>query len=348
VKQSVQIAHLVNGETLSVRILSARAERRAAVVAAVAVVGVTTAAGAVLALGLGLGHRIVHGPAFLALWSALGVALALVAASRARRRAGRYTIGIDLKDDAFSPLPITLVRRRGARYELALAPGMAGIIEEGRASTPHGHRPTSVDGLGRARVPLAEGVHAEIAIAKTTFAIRVLAADVARAALPVGFWRPFVRRAFLPLELAALATFLWSVPAGALLGEHDMRSAIPADASPWEVEKLLRLEAQTQAGTLHACFDPLPLSCQHPGYVGVGLSLARDGEIRTSWIARSTYGKECPVDACMSNVISSWFFEPLPESMRIVLPVQVLRTTKPLPVHLGLGPRVNVLRSGLN
>jgi hypothetical protein len=40
----------------------------------------------------------------------------------------------------------------------------------------------------------------------------------------------------------------------------------------------------------------------------------------------------------MSNVISAWFFEPIPESMRIVLPVQVLRTDKPLPLHAALGP----------
>ena len=33
----------------------------------------------------------------------------------------------------------------------------------------------------------------------------------------------------------------------------------------------------------------------------------------------------------MSDVVSSWFFEPLPASMRVILPVQVLRTDKPLP-----------------
>jgi hypothetical protein len=72
--------------------------------------------------------------------------------------------------------------------------------------------------------------------------------------------------------------------------------------------------------------------------VGVGLSLARDGEIRSSWISRSTYGRECPVDDCMAKVISGWYFEPLPEAMRIVLPVQVLRTDKPLPAHASLLP----------
>jgi hypothetical protein len=33
----------------------------------------------------------------------------------------------------------------------------------------------------------------------------------------------------------------------------------------------------------------------------------------------------------MSEVVSTWFFEPLPESMKVILPVQVLRTDRPLP-----------------
>jgi hypothetical protein len=64
--------------------------------------------------------------------------------------------------------------------------------------------------------------------------------------------------------------------------------------------------------------------------VGIGLSLSREGEIRSNWIARSTYGKECPVNQCMADVAAGWFFEPLPASMQVVLPVQVLRTDKPL------------------
>jgi hypothetical protein len=75
----------------------------------------------------------------------------------------------------------------------------------------------------------------------------------------------------------------------------------------------------------------MPIACQRPGYVGVGVSLSREGEIRSHWIARSTYGAECPVDQCLSDVVSTWFFEPLPESMKVILPVQVLRTDRPLP-----------------
>ncbi len=110
-----------------------------------------------------------------------------------------------------------------------------------------------------------------------------------------------------------------------------MRSAIPTRATPWEIEKALRAEAQTQARSLHQCFDVLPISCQHSGYVGVGVSLSRDGEMRDHWIARSTYSADCPVEQCMSDVVSTWYFEPLPQSMRVILPVQVLRTDKPLP-----------------
>jgi hypothetical protein len=332
----IEVAHLVAGEVISVRVLTARGERRAATAAAATVLALTALAAVVVACGLRVGGRIVHAPSFVALWVLLGVQLAGVAAWRARARARRYLVGIDIDDDAFAPFQQALVERSRQGYQLGLAPGMRGTVEGGPA-------PLDVDGLlrtGRASVQLAAGMRAELTMAATTFVVRAREASElgAPAALPRGFRRPFARRAIVPIQLAALVCFLRAVPLGAPLGEADMKSAIPPDASPWEVEKLLRLEAQTQARTLHACFDALPLTCQHPGYVGVGLSLSRQGEIRSSWIARSTYGRDCPVEACMSNVIATWFFEPLPESMRIVLPVQVLRTDKPLPVHAALGP----------
>jgi hypothetical protein len=333
VKQAIEVAHLVNGEIISVRTLSRASERRAGASAA----GVVLALTALGALGVGVLYhaagRIVHAPSFVALWGALGLALATLAGARARSRARRYAIGIDIDDDAFAPVSRPLVRRARDGYALTLAPGMIGVVEGGRA-------PVSVEALvrdGGARVILNRGARAEISMAATTFVVRALPDGGVVEPLPHGFWRPFARRALVPIELVAVVAFLRAVPAGAPLDESDMKSAIPADATPWEVEKLLRQEAQLQARTLHACFDALPLTCQHPGYVGVGLSLSRLGEIRSSWIARSTYSRDCPVEACMSNVISSWFFEPLPESMRIVLPVQVLRTDKPLPARVGLG-----------
>jgi hypothetical protein len=334
VKQEIEVAHLVNGEVISVRVLSARAETRAALVAGASVLGLSGVAATTLAVGLALAGRIVHAPSFLAMWLAVGLAVAVLAANRARTRARSYLVGVDIEDDAFAPLAQALVRRTRAGYALALAPGMSGVIEGSATSL-------DVEALlrgGRSRVVLDVGTRAELTLGSTTFVVRArLPGQLGRlAALPRGFWRPFARRALLPIQLAAMIAFLRTVPRTAALGEADMKSAIPADSTPWEVEKLLRQEAQTQARTLHSCFDPLPMTCQHPGYVGVGLSLSRQGEIRSSWIARSTYGQDCPVEACMSSVISTWFFEPLPESIRIVLPVQVLRTDKPLPVHAAL------------
>jgi len=128
-----------------------------------------------------------------------------------------------------------------------------------------------------------------------------------------------------------VGTLLSIIPQLQTIGDRPQRAAGPRITTPWEAEKRLRLEAQEQAASLHQCFDPLPISCQHPGYVGVGVSLNRDGELRSNWIARSTYGRECPVDQCMKDVVLTWIFDPLPEAMRVVLPVQVLRTEKPLP-----------------
>jgi hypothetical protein len=336
VKQEIEVAHLVNGEVISVRVLSARAEVRAAVVAGASVLGLSVLAATTLAVGLTLTGRIVHAPTFLTMWLVVGLAVTVLAANRARARARRYLVGVDIEDDAYAPLAQALVRGTREGYALALAPGMSGVIESSATSL-------DVEALlrgGRSRVLLDVGTRAELTLGSTTFVVRAhLPGQLGRLApLPRGFWRPFARRALVPLQLCAVVAFLRAVPLGAPLAEADMKSAIPADATPWEVEKLLRQEAQIQARTLHACFDALPLTCQHPGYVGVGLSLSRQGEIRSSWIARSTYGRDCPVEACMSNVISTWFFEPLPESMRIVLPVQVLRTDKPLPMHAALGP----------
>jgi hypothetical protein len=333
--QGIEVAHLVSGEVVSVRVLTPHGERRAALAAAATVLGLTALAAAAVAVALRATGRIAHGPAFVTLWSFLGIALAALAGRGAGARAGRYLVGIDIDDDAYAPFRRALVsRRRRGGYQLGLAPGLRGVVEGGPAAL-------DVEALlraNRAQVPLDPGMRAELTIAATTFVVRVRPLpEVGRPApLPRGFWRPFARRALLPVQLAAAVVFLGAVPLGTPLGEADMKSAIPADATPWEVEKLLRQEAQIQARTLHACFDPLPVGCQRPGYVGVGLSLAKDGEIRSSWIARSTYGRECPVEACMSNVISTWFFEPIPEAMRIVLPVQVLRTDKPLPAHAAL------------
>jgi hypothetical protein len=328
VKHFIEVAHLVNGEVVSVRRLSPRREWRSALAAATAVLALAAGSAVAVAVGLLAAHRVVYGPGYLALWIGVGLAAAAVAASRARARARRYSIGAGLEDDAFSAVAMPLVQRSEGTYHLTLIPGMKGRFEGGPS-------PILVESLVQGRettLPLGAGSRVEVSLDATTFVVSALPGVGRGPALPRKHAGRYARRALMPLELAALASVLLAVPAGRYLGEADMRSAIPVGATPWEVEKMLRVEAQTQARTLHRCFDVLPVECQHPGYVGVGLALSRDGEIRSRWIARSTYGQDCPVDQCMSDVISSWYFEPLPESMRVVLPVQVLRTDRPLPI----------------
>jgi len=173
-------------------------------------------------------------------------------------------------------------------------------------------------------------VRAEVSLGATSFVIRGSAAEPRATPLPASLVKRSARPTLTVVQLLAVASFFCGVPVGATIGEADMRSSIPAHATPWETEKLLRYQAQLQARSLHRCFDVMPLECQRPGYVGIGLSLSREGEIRSNWIARSTYGKECPVNQCMADVAAGWFFEPIPTSMQVVVPVQVLRTDKPL------------------
>jgi hypothetical protein len=330
--QSIEIAYLINGEVSSVRRLSRRGEWHSAAFTFGLVFTMSAAAALVVALALLAAHRVVYGPAYVALWLVIGAGAASLAAARAIERARSYHIGAGIDDDAFAAQPLPLVYRGRAGYRIALVPGFTGRIEgEGmREALPVESLAREGDGR-RVEVPLQAGARAELTLGPATFVIRNVP-DAGRApVLPSGAARRFVRRAFLPLELAALASLFCAVPVGAQIAEADMKSAIPARATPWEIEKMLRAEAQTQAQALHACFDVLPISCQRPGYVGVGVSLSREGEIRSHWIARSTYGADCPVEQCMSDVVSSWFFEPIPESIRVVLPVQVLRTDRPLP-----------------
>jgi hypothetical protein len=328
--QSIEITYLINGEVISVRRLSQRGEWRSAASAFGLCAAMSTAAAVVVALALVVAHRVVYGPAYVALWLVIGVGVASLAAVRAAARARAYNIGAGIDDDAFSALALPLVRRTRAGYRVALVPGFTGRIDGDRAPLP-------VESLAReagarlCEVPLEPGCRAELNMGAATFVVRSIPDVGSPPALPAGAARRFVRRAFLPLELAALASIFCAVRVGAQIGEAEMKSAIASHATPWEVEKALRAEAQTQAAALHQCFDVLPISCQRSGYVGVGVSLSREGEIRSHWIARSTYGAECPVEQCMSEVVANWFFEPIPESIRVVLPVQVLRTDRPLP-----------------
>jgi hypothetical protein len=329
VNHSIEVAQLVNGEVVSVRHLSRRRELREIGVAVAIVATAFLAATGLVAMVLLGAHRVVYGPVYGAAWLLTALAMAVRLGRRAAERARRYTVGASIDDDAFAGAEVDLVRRVGTGYELTLAPGMSGTIASGRA-------PIAVETLVAARtdgspvrVPLSAEVRAEIALGATTFVVRG-AEGAGREPVSKALIKRFARPTFTVVQLMAVGSFLYAVPVGAAIGEADMRSSIPPHATPWETEKALRAQAQNQARSLHRCFDAMPLECQRPGYVGIGLSLSRQGEIRSSWVARSTYGADCPVERCMSEVAASWFFEELPESMQIVLPVQVLRTDKPL------------------
>ena len=330
---AVEIAYLMNGELVSVRRLSKRSEWRSALSAFSLVVGMSTATATLVAVALLIAHRVLFVPTYLGLWLLVTLGAATLAGHRAARRARSFNIGAAIDDDAFAAMPMRLVRREGTSYRLVLAPGFTGRLDGDRAGRPVEAFLRDADPASSRMVelPLEPGARVEVTAGTATFVIRNLpdAGPIPPAA--PGAVRRFARRALLPLEMAALASIFCAVPVGAQIGEADMRSAIPRGATPWEIEKALRSEAQTQARSLHQCFDVLPISCQHSGYVGVGVSLSREGEMRDHWIARSTYGADCPVEQCMSDVVSTWYFEPLPQSMRVILPVQVLRTDKPLP-----------------
>jgi hypothetical protein len=325
--QSVEIAYLMSGGVVSQRRLSRRGEWRAGFAAFTLVAGMSLASALLVGLALLAAHRVVYATPYLLVWVLAGTGAAVVAAVRAARRARCYAVGASIDDDAFAGLPLPLVRRTSAGYVMRLAPGATGQLESGRAPIPL----ENLIGEGVVEVPLPADSRAEIGIGVATFVVRSGPDRGPVPELPAGVLRRFARKALLPLQLAALASVLCAVRVGAQIGEADMKSAIPADATPLEVEKLLRNQAQLQARTLHQCFDVMPISCQKRGYVGVWLSLSRGGEIREHRIAGSSYGADCPVNECLSNVVSSWFFEPLPQSMSLILPVQVLRTDKPLP-----------------
>lgn len=328
-KHVIEVAHLVTGDVVSVRRLSMRRERTGGLVAALGVVCGALALMVVGALVVWATGQAVFVPPFLGVWVLVTAAVAAFAVRAVRRRLSRYVIGPSLGADAFASIDADLVRRRGDAFELTVTPGMTGHVESGRAPIP-------IEALtsGSARtLTLEPGATAELSIGNSTFVVR------SRAGAPAserGFTRDLVQlfspAAVIGVLVALFGTLASAVPTGQTIGDRAAHLVAPRITTPWEAEKWLRIEAQAQAKSLHQCFDPLPLECQHSGYVGVGVALSRDGEVRSNWIARSTYGKECPVGECMKDVVATWVFDPLPEPMRVILPVQVLRTAKPLPV----------------
>ncbi|MDZ4695080.1 MAG: hypothetical protein SGI86_08000 [Deltaproteobacteria bacterium] len=335
----VEVVAFYRGERQNARVLSTHRELRAGVTAVA-----LTAGFSVLAMGAFVGlataaRFVLHTPVFAAAW---GVSTALacgIAYRRARKRVGRFALGASMESDAFGEWEFDLVRRmRGAGngYELALAPGMRGTLYEGDAKRP-------IEGLTSHTdlryVPLESGTRAIIDLPAATFSVRCGPIEEKSEKLPLlaavkvpGLGpRQFVALGMRFVPLAMLVSFFTASSSPVALLDADLVSAIDPNLTPHAVELQLRKQAQLQAQTLHDCFEPLPLSCHRAGYVGVGLKLAKNGAVERSWIARSSFGEECPVTACMQTVVSGWFFDAIPDPMSLIVPVQVLRTRKPMP-----------------
>ena len=333
-ERAVEVASFHQNELRTVTTLSPDGERRAAVLAGLASAGLVAAmiAGTVL---VNLHRTVVHAPTFLVAWLGVAAAVAVVAARRAADRARRYVVGAALDADAFGSSEVDLVRRGTGGYELTLVPGMTGIIESGRSPLPV----ESLVASGPACLALPRQGRVWVRLGPATWVLgHGPPRPASRPNLP---WQERVARGWASLRrsmpmvaaglpVAVLATLLGSTPGAMALGDKEMQSLIPAGATPWEIEQQIRIQAQRQVSSLHRCFDPLPLVCQKPGFVGVGLSLSKQGEIVSHWVSRSTYAADCPVTDCMADSAAEWFFEPLPEPMRLVLPIQVKRTNKPL------------------
>ena len=127
--QAVEVAYLMNGELVSVRRLSKRAEWRSALSTFSVVAAMTAATAAVVAGALLIAHRVLFLPTYLGLWLVVGLTAAMVAAARAARRSRSYNVGAAIEDDAFAAMSMRLVRREGTAYRLVLAPGFTGRLD---------------------------------------------------------------------------------------------------------------------------------------------------------------------------------------------------------------------------
>ena len=353
-ERPVVVAVFDRGELQSVRTLSPERERSAALLAGaggavLVMMAMALAAGFVKGFGL-----VVHAPTFFLSWFGVAAAVAVASARWVSSRVGRYRLGADIEADAFAMADVDLVRRVGADYEIGLCPGMTGTVEHARSTTPL----EAFTRQGAVSLPLPQEGKVRVEIGNSTFVVsrrRLGSRQAVRLRdrmtwLASGTFRKLVRAAAFGTPIAALATLLGSVPAALAVTDIDARWAIPRTATPLEVERLIRAKAQFETPSLHQCFDPLPLSCHRPGFVGVGLALSREGEVVSHWIARSTYDEqECPVTSCMEKVVANWTFSPMRERMNVVLPIQVKRT-KRSPASAGsvviINPRVTDAGTG--
>lgn len=337
-ERPVEVVVLDRGQVRGARRLSPENERRAAIAGAVLGAGAVVAAMLATVIAVVAADWVVPAPLFFGTWLVGALAVGALSARRARARWQRFALGPQVDADAFANEPVDLVVRGPSGYELRLGRGMTGAIEGGRAEVPL----QALAAPGSAAIPLPDEGRVRVEVG----AVTILVARAQRAedlgaspsfgaqmmALLGDLPRRLPRFAGVAVPAALAVSLVSAVPEARAVTELQSRHAIPKNASAWEVEKLIRARAQVQTRTLHACFDPMPIACQKAGFVGVGLSLSRDGEVLSHWVTRSTFDDlRCPVSACMAEMAARWAYEPMPQPMKIVLPIQVRRTTKPLP-----------------
>lgn len=337
-ERPVEVAVFQGGQLQTLRTLSPRLEWRAAALAGTSsavMVLVAMAVTGILVSALGL---VVHTPTFVVSWFGVALGVAVLSVRHARTRARRYALGVRIDSDSFGAVDVDLVRRVGnsEEYDIGLVPGMTGVFEHGRTPLPV----ESLTRNGPVRIGLPPEGHVYVEYGPTTFVISRRSEVVEPQASFAEQWartitaaRRLMPLAALGVPVAALATLLGAVPA----------SALPDTATPLEIQQHIHGEAQRQVNTLYQCFDSLPMSCQRQGYVGVGLSLSKEGNVRSHWVAKSTFDQDCPVTQCMANVVAGWSFEPMPNAFELVVPIQVLRSERPLydPRSAGTRPMVD-------
>jgi hypothetical protein len=323
------------GELQSVRTLSLQRERWATTLAAVtggAAVLLVMAAVAAVVSGF---HRVVHAPTFFTVWLGAAAVVGGIFSAWARRRLGRYRLGADIDADAFAMADIDLIRRVGEDYEIGLCLGMTGAFE-------HRHSALPIEGFVRSQpvyLPLPAAGRVRVEVGTSTFVITRKAAG-SGAAFPLREWmawlasgpmRRLLRGVAMAAPLAVVVTMMGTVPAAYAVDVIEPGFGLRADHDPMERASRLWRKAQHQTASLHRCFDPLPLECQRSGFVAVGLELSTKGQVTSHWIARTSYGDDCPVTSCMENVVASWSFEPMVDPLRVVIPIEVTRTPKVQP-----------------
>ena len=110
---------------------------------------------------------------------------------------------------------------------------------------------------------LAGGARADVHMGDTTFIIQSRPERAtARLELPGGLWRLVSRAASLGAQLALAASLLAIIPRAVTIDDRAGRALGPRLTTPWEAEKWLRIEAQSQAACLYQWFDPWPRACR--------------------------------------------------------------------------------------